>query len=110
VTAQLPQSVAAFVETVNAGDTMGFLDSFTPNGIVDDWGRTFCDREAIRAWSDAEFIGANGHLTVKKVATGDNLVEVTADWRSSHANGPSLFAFTMAGDKIARMKITGARP
>ena len=30
VTAQLPQSVAAFVETVNAGDTIGFLDSFTP--------------------------------------------------------------------------------
>jgi hypothetical protein len=108
VTAQLPPSVAAFVETVNAGDTIGFLDSFTPNGIVDDWGRRFCDREAIRAWSDAEFIGANGHLTVTKVATGDNLVEVTADWRSARANGPSLFAFTLAGDKIARMKITAA--
>ena len=110
MTAQLPQPVAAFVETVNAGDTIGFLDSFTPNGVVDDWGRRFCDREAIRAWSDAEFIGAKGHLTVKKVATGDHLVEVTGDWRSTHANGLSLFAFTLAGDKIALMKISAARP
>ena len=40
------------------------------------------------------------------MATGDNPVEVTADWRSTHANGLSLFAFTLAGDKIALMKIS----
>lgn len=108
MTVQLPPSVAAFIETVNAGDTIGFLDSFTPDGVVDDWGRKFCDREAIRAWSDKEFIGANGKMTVTGVATGDNSVEVTADWRSTHANGPSRFTFTLAGDKIARMRITGA--
>lgn len=110
MTAQLPQPVAAFVEIVNAGDTIGFLDSFTPNGIVDDWGRRFCDREAIRAWSDAEFIGADGRLTVTGAATGYNTVEVTADWRSTHANGLSLFAFTLVGDKIALLRISAARP
>lgn len=108
MSAQLPPPVAAFVETINAGDTVGFLDSFTPGGIVDDWGRTFCDREAIRAWSDKELIGANGHLTVTDVATGDSTVEVTGDWRSTHANGPSTFAFTVVGDKIARMRISAA--
>jgi hypothetical protein len=105
VTTQLPEPVAAFVDTVNAGDTIGFLDSFTPDGIVDDWGRRFCDREAIRAWSDAEFIGAQGRMTVTKVATGDSTVEVVADWRSTRANGLSRFTFTLAGDKIAMMRI-----
>lgn len=109
MTAQLPPPVAAFVETVNAGDTVGFLDSFTPNGVVDDWGRRFCDREAIRAWSDREFIGADGRMTVTDVATGDDTVEVTADWRSTHANGPSRFDFTLVGDKIALMRISAAR-
>lgn len=109
MTAQLPPPVAAFVETVNAGDTIGFLDSFTPNGVVDDWGRRFCDREAIRKWSDAEFIGADGRMTVTAVATGDDTVEVTADWRSTHANGLSLFVFTLAGDKIALMRISAGQ-
>jgi hypothetical protein len=110
VSTPLPPPVAAFVDTVNAGNTVGFLDSFTPDGVVDDWGRKFCDREAIRAWSDKEFIGANGRLTVTEVATGDNTVEVTADWRSTHANGLSRFDFTLAGDKIALMRISAASP
>jgi hypothetical protein len=106
VTAQLPDTVAAFIDTVNAGNTLGFLDSFTADGVVDDWGRRFTDREAIRAWSDAEFIGARGRMTVTGVALGDNTVEVTADWRSTHANGLSRFTFTLDRDKIALMRIT----
>jgi hypothetical protein len=42
------------------------------------------------------------------VATGDNSVEVTADWRSTHANGLSRFDFTVVGDKIALMRISAA--
>jgi ketosteroid isomerase-like protein len=106
VPAQLPAPVAAVIDAVNAGDTIGFLDSFTPDGVVDDWGRRFTDREAIRAWSNAEFIGANGRLTVTKVAADGNTAEVTADWRSSRANGLSLFEFRLNGDKIALMRIT----
>jgi hypothetical protein len=109
VSAQLPPPVAEFVDTINAGDTIGFLDSFTPDAIVDDWGRMFCDREAIRAWSDKEFIGAKGRLTATDVATGDSTVEVIADWRSTHANGLSRFVFTVVGDKIARMQISAAQ-
>lgn len=108
MSAQLPPPVAALVKTINAGDTIGFLDSFTPDGVVDDWGRKFCDREAIRAWSDKELIGAQGQMTVTDVATGDNSVEVTADWRSTHANGLSRFDFRVVGDKIALMRISAA--
>ena len=108
MTAQLPQPVATFIDSVNGGDTMAFLDSFTPNGVVDDWGRRFTDREAIRAWSDAEFIGADGRMTVTKVANDGNTSVVTADWRSKHANGLSRFVFTLAGEKIARMEISGS--
>ena len=108
MSAQLPPPVAAFIKTINAGDTIGFLDSFTPDGVVDDWGRKFCDREAIRAWSDKELIGAQRQMTVTDVATGDNSVEVTADWRSTHANGLSRFDFRVVGDKIALMRISAA--
>jgi hypothetical protein len=100
VTAQpLPNAVTAFVETVNAGDTLGFLDSFTPDAVVDDWGRRFTDREAIRAC---------GRMTVTKSSVDGRTAVVIADWRSTHANGLSRFVFTLAGDKIAQMQISAA--
>lgn len=36
--------------------------------------------------------------------TGEG-VTVVGDWRSNHANGLSSFAFTVEGDRIARMTI-----
>jgi hypothetical protein len=36
VTVQLPKPVAAFVDAVNTDGTAGFLDCFTPDGVVDD--------------------------------------------------------------------------
>lgn len=30
---------------------------------------------------------------------------VAGDWRSNHANGPSAFTLTFAGDRVSRMVI-----
>lgn len=101
-----PEPIHSFVSAVNAHDEQRFLDSFTDDGVVDDWGREFAGREAIKAWSDEEFIGAHGTMDVTTVVERDGEVQVTAEWRSTHANGLSMFAFTVRGDKIARMRIT----
>ena len=53
----LPDAVAALLDAANAHDTDAFLGSFTAGAVVDDWGREFPGAEAIRGWSDAEFIG-----------------------------------------------------
>ncbi len=86
----------------------GFLAAFTDAGVVDDWGREFTSREAIKAWSDDEFIGAHGTMDVQRVERDGDRVGVVADWRSTHANGLSEFTFDVAGDQIARMTIRGA--
>lgn len=101
----VPQPVARFIEVVNAHDEQGFLDAFTEAGSVDDWGRVFTGREEIKGWSDNEFIGANGTLTVEEVSAADGQVTVVGDWRSTHANGRSRFTFDIAGDQIERMTI-----
>ncbi|RAE28801.1 nuclear transport factor 2 family protein, partial [Burkholderia multivorans] len=44
----IPQPVADFIATVNAHDDAGFLDSFTDDAFVDDWGRTFTGRDEIK--------------------------------------------------------------
>lgn len=102
---QIPEPVASFIDTVNRHDDAGFLDTFTADGFVDDWGRIFTGREAIKGWSDNEFIGADGTLAPQQVTSDDDGVTVIGDWRSTHANGLSRFDFQIAGDKLASMTI-----
>jgi len=104
-TQQIPEPVASFLERVNAHDDEAFLDAFTSAGAVDDWGRTFTGREQIKAWSDREFIGSRGTLTVEEVGTTGSTVTVIGDWRSNHANGRSKFVFEIDGDKLTKMTI-----
>lgn len=94
----LPEPVAAFVEAVNRHDETAFLDAFTTDGHVDDWGRIFTGRDAIKAWSDEEFIGATGTLTPTHLSVEGRTVVVEGDWASSHANGPSIFTFDLVQD------------
>lgn len=105
-TPSLPEPVATFIERVNAHDEQAFLDAFTPEGVVDDWGRTFTGRDAIQAWSAEEFIGSRGVLSVEEVSVDGDVVTVVGDWRSHHANGRSRFVFDVSGDRLARMTIS----
>ena len=101
----IPEPVAAFIDAVNRHDEAAFLDAFTTDGAVDDWGRIFTGRGEIKAWSDKEFIGATGILTPEEVTTAGQEITVVGDWRSSWANGRSRFTFAIAGDKITTMTI-----
>src|SRR5699024_3090217 len=104
----IPEPVASFLERVNAHDEQAFLDAFTADGAVDDWGRTFTGREQIKTWSDKEFIGARGTLAVEEVSVAEGTVTVVGDWRSNYANGRSKFVFDLDGDKLAKMTIREA--
>ncbi|MDQ3969783.1 MAG: nuclear transport factor 2 family protein [Thermoproteota archaeon] len=102
----LPDPINRFVEAVNRGDNESFLDFFPRDGLVEDSGRRFVGHDAIRRWSDAEFIGAKGHMTVTSVEQKENVVNVTADWASNYFSGPSRFVFVLKDKKIAEMRIT----
>ncbi len=108
MTAEAPYPIKEFIAVVNAHDEQGFLDAFADHGVVDDWGREFTGRAAIKSWSDEEFIGANGTMDVQRVEVDSDRVVVVADWRSTHANGLSEFTFDVDGDRIGRMTIRGA--
>lgn len=101
----VPAPVQALLDAANANDTDAFLASLTPDGVVDDWGREFRGPEAIRAWSDREFIGAAVSLEVTEVAERDGETVVAATVGGNGFNGPSHFAFAVDGDRVARMTI-----
>lgn len=106
-TPELPEPVRRAVAAANAHDTEGFLDQFTEQGAVDDWGRRFEGRDAIQGWSDREFIGVRVSLKVAGVTRHGDQVTVAAQVGGNGFNGPSDFTFTVEGDKVTLMRITG---
>ena len=100
-----PEPVARLLRAANEHDTDAFLASFTSDGVVDDWGREFAGADAIRGWSDREFIGVDVTLTVTAVNTDHDVTTVTAEVGGSGFNGPSHFTFIVRDGSVARMTI-----
>ncbi|OLT11331.1 polyketide cyclase [Pseudonocardia sp. CNS-139] len=105
MTSTAPSPVQSLLDAVNRGDTDGFLGCFTPDGVVDDWGREFRGPQAIRTWSDGELIGVRASLQVTAVNEHEGAVVVTALVGGDGFKGPSHFAFDVSGDRVARMTI-----
>jgi hypothetical protein len=101
----LPEPVARLLEAANRHDTDGFLASFTEDGVVDDWGREFAGADAIRGWSDAEFIGVEVTLAVTAASIDGDVTTITAQVGGSGFNGPSTFTFAVRDERVARMTI-----
>jgi hypothetical protein len=101
----LPPAVARLLDAANANDVDAFLATFPDDGVVDDWGREFAGHEAIRGWSDTEFIGKRVNLDVRGVDQDGDTTVVTAEVGGDGFNGPSHFSFVVAGDAVARMTI-----
>jgi hypothetical protein len=101
----VPAAVQRLLDAANAGDVDAFLAGFTDDGVVDDWGREFRGAEAIRGWSDDEFIGKQVSLDVTDVASKSGETVVTAQVGGNGFNGPSHFSFRVAGDLVSRMTI-----
>src|SRR5690625_7952930 len=101
----IPEPVASFSEAVNRHDEAAFLDAFTSNGTVDDWGRVFTGRDEIKRWSEKEFIGSRGTLAVEELDLAGVTSTVVGDWRSHYAKRRSKFDFGLHGDKLTNMTI-----
>ena len=105
MTIDLPVPVRAAIDAANASDTDALLAAFTPDGVVDDWGREFRGQGAIRGWSDREFIGVKVRLQVTQVTLDDVNVVVTAQVGGDGFNGLSHFTFQVEDGHVARMTI-----
>jgi ketosteroid isomerase-like protein len=100
-----PAPVAKLLDAANAHDTEAFLDTFVDAAVVDDWGREFVGTEAIRTWSDREFIGKHVTLKIGAIRLQGELTVVTAQVGGEGFNGRSHFSFLIDGDLVSRMTI-----
>ncbi|MGD9695908.1 MAG: nuclear transport factor 2 family protein [Thermoleophilia bacterium] len=101
----LPEPVQRVIDAVNAGDGDAFVAAFTEIGAVNDRGREFPGRMAIREWSDAELIGRGATLAPTAATVEGNRVAVVATV-GGDGLGSGTFTFTLSGPRVSRMAIT----
>lgn len=101
----LPAPVRAVVDAINNGDTEAFVAAFTPDGVIDDWGRVLRGAEGIASWAATDAIGQKATITVTSAVTSGHVTEIQFDWRSNRFNGQSHAFVTVAGDKVSEFRI-----
>ena len=101
-----PDPIRRFVEATNAGDTEAFLETFTTDAFLSDWGRSFHGRDEIARWNQSDNIGVKSHLRIVSVTPADGTYRVRIAVTGDGFNGEGDMTFTLAGDRIASLVIT----
>jgi ketosteroid isomerase-like protein len=107
VTAPLPDEVARLLAATNAEDRDRFLDAFTEDGVVDDWGRRFVGRERIAEWDAGENIGVHARIEATSVRRSGDTVEFGVRVTGDGYNGGGTFTATVRDGRIAELVIRG---
>jgi hypothetical protein len=103
----LDPAIRHMLDATNRGEVASFLDAFADDAVLDDWGRTFTGRAEIGGWNERENIGVNSHIEVTGVERDGDGVRVGVAVSGDGYNGGGAVTFVLAGDRIARMVITG---
>lgn len=107
-TITVPEPVTRFVAAINAADTEAFVDVFTRDGYIDDWGRKLSGPAGVRSWAGSDAIGAGAQMTLLAAEADGNTVTTRFGWRSRVFNGESTGVFVIDGDKLASFTIPPA--
>ncbi|GAA1752150.1 nuclear transport factor 2 family protein [Aeromicrobium alkaliterrae] len=104
----VPAPVATLVDAINAGDTDAFVEAFTENGSVDDWGRVLTGPDGVRSWAETDAIGMDAQMTVLSATSEGDTTTVEFSWSSRKFNGTSTAIVTVDGDRVSSFQIPPA--
>ena len=105
--AATPEEIQRLVDATNRGDTDAFVEAFTEDAHLDDWGRSFDGRAGVRSWDSTDNIGVQAHFDVLDVQPGQTDQEYVATIRVSGNgdNGTGPMAFRLRDGLIAELRI-----
>jgi ketosteroid isomerase-like protein len=108
VTSSIPAAIRDFIETTNRGDSAAFVDTFTPDAVLNDWGTEFHGRNAIADWNETDNIGVQAHFDVVDLEPagkpGSFVATLTVTSNKHSGTGP--MTFVVEGEKIRSLEIT----
>lgn len=103
---ELPEGVAVFIDATNRGDSDAFVEAFTDDAVLTDWGRVFRGRNGVRDWNRTDNIGVNAHFDLVGVAAGaDDSYVVTLTVSGGGYNGTGPMVFVLRDGRIASLTI-----
>jgi hypothetical protein len=101
----VPAAVTRMVEATNAGDNETFVDAFTDDAYLDDWGREFAGADGVAAWNASDNIGRQAHFEIQAARNEGSGYVVTLRVTGGGFNGTSDFYFETEGDRVQTMII-----
>ncbi|WP_203338737.1 nuclear transport factor 2 family protein [Nocardioides limicola] len=101
----VPEPVQAMVDAINAGDTEAFVQAFTADGFIDDWGNVRRGPDGVRSWASTDAIGQQARMSVVEAEVVGDRVTTTFEWASNRFNGTSTGIFDVADGRIAGFTI-----
>lgn len=105
---QVPAAIQQFVDATNKADAESFVDAFTSDAFLEDWGRKFHGHEGVLSWNETDNIGVGANFTVKGIKPGkgaDNYV-LTLGVKSNRFNGTGTMTIDLREGKIASLVIS----
>ncbi|MFI6265388.1 nuclear transport factor 2 family protein [Micromonospora sp. NPDC051006] len=106
-TTDLPPAIRAFIEATNRGDSAAFVEAFTDDAYLNDWGREFRGRDGVRDWDGSDNIGVQSHFDLVAIEPGpdpDSYV-VTLTVSGNGYNGTGPMAIQLRDGLIASLRI-----
>jgi hypothetical protein len=101
----IPTAVERMVEATNAGDRAAFVESFTEDAYLEDWGRQFRGHDGVASWDETDNIGKNTHFEALATRRDGEAYVVTLEVTGDGFNGTSDIAFEIEDDRIRSMVI-----
>jgi hypothetical protein len=105
LTESLPSVIERLIAAANAQDTEGFVGAFTPDAVIDDWGRQVTGHDEIRAWGGCEFTGPDVRIGLTRIERIGQTTVLTVLTSRGTSNGSAHFAFDIDDGLVARMTI-----
>ncbi|WP_457112434.1 nuclear transport factor 2 family protein [Marmoricola sp. URHA0025 HA25] len=102
---ETPPAVQRMIVATNAGDHDAFVDAFSEDCYLEDWGRQFRGHEGVAAWDRTDNIGKKSHFEARGTRRSGDTYIVTLEVSGDGFNGASDIAFEIEGDRIRSMVI-----
>lgn len=103
----LPEPIQRFIDTTNEGDSAAFVDTFTDDAYLNDWGREFHGRAGVRSWDSTDNIGVKSHFELVEAREGSPgtwIVTLTVTGDGFNGTGP--MEFQLRDGRIASLRIS----
>lgn len=101
----LPAPIQRMIDATNAADVEAFVNTFTDDAYLEDWGRTFRGTAGIRSWNETDNIGKHAHFQPLNVRVDGADTVVALRVSGGGYNGTSDIRFQVVDDRISSMVI-----